>query len=245
MQGFELWSSRAASVLDCLAVFPDPIPTYHLPHALLISDKTHYASYLCYLTSLWAVHSELSNCHTKSGPISSLHKKTEKEKKRWLSSAYRTVFITALSLRSITASPTTLHSSPTYLWLDSITKGSHPVFTHLSLYYFLSVPDQYLSFPPLKCIHFQGPVKYHFLYEAVTDFQQKISWQWLPLGCQSLLFILLHSSHYCTTPPYSVLCILLCSSPLLTTDRKGWFYLFLSLHSVFNAQQKPEKGSQK
>lgn len=107
------------------------------------------------------------------------------------------------------------------------------MFTRLSLYYFLSVPDQYLSFPPLKCIHFQGPVKYHFLYEAVTDFQQKISWQWLPLGCHSLLFILLHSSHYFTTPPYSVLCILLCSSPLLITDRKGWFYLFLSLHSVF------------
>lgn len=82
------------------------------------------------------------------------------------------------------------------LWLDSITKGSHPVFTRISLYYFLSVPDQLLSFPPLKCIHFQGPVKYRFLYEAVTDFQQKISWQWLPLGCHSLLFIPLHSSRY-------------------------------------------------
>lgn len=87
------------------------------------------------------------------------------------------------------------NSAPPYLSnlslaILALTDYSHPVF--MCLYYAISPLCHVFSFPFYiwNITHFQGPAKYYFLYEALTDFYCKKSCQWLPPLCfHSPLFI--------------------------------------------------------
>lgn len=117
-----------------------------------------------------------------------------KKKKRQLS-------ILALSLSSITASPT-LPSSPEYPWLIFSTRGPTSCVYMPFFIYFLSVPGLFLSLPPLKCHPFSRCSQILLPVWSFNWFPAENTISVASFGCQSLLFILwhpsLHSALHCS-----------------------------------------------
>lgn len=174
MQGFELWSSQWSSKCSGL-----------LSH---LSSPSCLESYLLHLLSYslraqWLPY-KIRSCYLFA----------QKKKKRQLS-------ILALSLSSITASPT-LPSSPEYPWLIFSTRGPTSCVYMPFFIYFLSVPGLFLSLPPLKCHPFSRCSQILLPVWSFNWFPAENTISVASFGCQSLLFILwhpsLHSALHCS-----------------------------------------------
>lgn len=215
MQGFELWSSQWSSKCSGL-----------LSH---LSSPSCLESYLLHLLS-YSLRAQWLPYKIRSCYLFASKKKKERET--------ALLSILALSLSSITASPT-LPSSPEYPWLIFSTRGPTSCVYMPLFICFLSVPGLFLSLPPLHAIRFQGAVKCDFLHEVLTDFQQKMPYQSLPLVVRAFC---LFSDIPVSTLPYIVLSYMMCSSFLLTTEWRG--KRFICSH-LFTESLIYNRGSQK